>query len=750
MKKRFDLLIMLLILLMPIFDVITGLLNWHNISFPFIMLLKGIFMIGAMIYLWYKKKHRFILLSTFLFFTIYILYYYINDFSLIIEISYLIKILYFPIIAFFFANYKNEYLNKNSLTFIFILYILTYLLPGVFGFGHNLSEIYPNKSAYLGWYYAGNELTAVILCLLPIVIDTLIKSGTILYKVLIFILSIIAIYLLGTKALFLGIIIILIYFILQYIKKVNWKSKWYLTPLLFCSIFLIYKSPLVSNMQATLEHYHVDEFKYIFTIESIDNVIFSCRISFLDKVNQYYSQVDTKTKLFGIGREQIINMKDIEIDLFDIYYAIGAIGICFYLGLWFVLLSKYKLKGIYKFSFLLLFIVSFFTGHVFTSPMVSIWIAMLFYLSKEKQQNKKRILLVSNMYPSKKYKHYGSFVKNSKEILNDNYVVNKVIIRKQTNKYRKLLSYLRFYFETIIKSIFGTYDYYYVHFISHSTLPLIHISKLIKGKVILNVHGNDVVADTKRDLPNIERSKKALAIADAVIVPSTYYKKVMIENYNVKDEIIYVYPSGGVNFEVFKIIDKKEAKLKLNLNPKTTYYGYISRIEKDKGWDTLVEALHLLKEANKLNNIKVIMIGIGDEEKELDQLIKKYLLEDIIIRKEMVYQEYLVYYYNAFDLFIFPTRRKSESLGLVGLEAMASNTFVIAGDQYGPTDYCINNNNSFTFKNTSAEDLKTKIIKYQNLTEQEKKEILASALKKAQEYDRTLLKEKLIKIFDEV
>jgi len=345
-------------------------------------------------------------------------------------------------LAFFFANYENEYLNKNSITFIFILYIVTYLLPGMFGFGHNLSEIYPNKSAYLGWYYAGNELTAVILCLLPIVIDTLIKSGTILYKVLIFILSIIAIYLLGTKALFLGIVIMLIYFLLQYIKKVNWKSKWYIIPLILCSFFLIYKSPLVSNMQATLEHYHVDEFKYIFTIESIDNVIFSCRISFLDKVNQYYGQVDTKTKLFGIGREQIINMKDIEIDLFDIYYAIGAIGICFYLGLWFILLSKYKLKGVYKFSFLLLFIVSFFTGHVFTSPMVSIWIAILFYLSKEKQQKKKRILLVSNMYPSKKYKHYGSFVKNSKEILESKYIVDISVIKKHENVLIKLVAYI--------------------------------------------------------------------------------------------------------------------------------------------------------------------------------------------------------------------------------------------------------------------------------------------------------------------
>ena len=50
-------------------------------------------------------------------------------------------------------------------------------------------------------------------------------------------------------------------------------------------------------------------------------------------------------------------------------------------------------------------------------------------------------------------------------------------------------------------------------------------------------------------------------------------------------------------------------------------------------------------------------------------------------------QEYLVNIYNSLDIFVFPTYRKSESLGLVGLEAMACETLVIASNNYGPTDY---------------------------------------------------------------
>ena len=32
----------------------------------------------------------------------------------------------------------------------------------------------------------------------------------------------------------------------------------------------------------------------------------------------------------------------------------------------------------------------------------------------------KKILLISNMYPSKKYKHYGVFVQNTAQILKNN------------------------------------------------------------------------------------------------------------------------------------------------------------------------------------------------------------------------------------------------------------------------------------------------------------------------------------------
>ena len=50
----------------------------------------------------------------------------------------------------------------------------------------------------------------------------------------------------------------------------------------------------------------------------------------------------------------------------------------------------------------------------------------------------RRILVISNMYPSKEWPHYGVFVKNCVELLrNDGYKVDVVYIKKTTSKIKK-------------------------------------------------------------------------------------------------------------------------------------------------------------------------------------------------------------------------------------------------------------------------------------------------------------------------
>ena len=121
------------------------------------------------------------------------------------------------------------------------------------------------------------------------------------------------------------------------------------------------------------------------------------------------------------------------------------------------------------------------------------------------------------------------------------------------------------------------------------------------------------------------------------------------------------------------------------------------------------------------------------------------ILKYIEIRS-MTTQDELVNLYNSLDIFVFPSYRK-ESLGLVGLEAMACETLVIASKNYGPTDYLIDNKNGMFFEPNNYKELAKKIIQMENLNNEEINKMTKKARNTAIKYDSEKTKNILINIF---
>lgn len=359
----------------------------------------------------------------------------------------------------------------------------------------------------------------------------------------------------------------------------------------------------------------------------------------------------------------------------------------------------------------------------------------------------KKILLISNMYPSKKFPHYGSFVKNTEKILIENgYLVKKAILYKTNNKMLKLFHYFLFYLKIVWMGLFCSYDYIYAHYASHIALPLLIIKKIkSKTKIIMNVHGNDVVPEDKHDEFYIPLVKKILGKSNVIISPSKYFEEILIHDYKIAKNKIVIYPSGGIDLNVFKEYDKEYSKKQIDLDSQYRYIGYISRIEKDKGWDTFLEAIHYIKK-DISKDIKILVIGSGSEEERYRSLVKEYELEDIIIKRDFLNQTQLVYAYNALEIFCFPTYRKSESLGLVGLEAMACKIPVIASNMGGPKTYIKNGENGFLFEPRNSKQLGN-LIKDVLIKENKIEEILKNARSTAKEYSNDKISKKLITIF---
>jgi glycosyltransferase involved in cell wall biosynthesis len=178
--------------------------------------------------------------------------------------------------------------------------------------------------------------------------------------------------------------------------------------------------------------------------------------------------------------------------------------------------------------------------------------------------------------------------------------------------------------------------------------------------------------------------------------------------------------------------------------------GYVSRIDYNKGWDVFIRAIAFLKQ-EAIFEFKAIMVGGGEEVSACLALIKRNKLENIISYVGGKSQDELFLFYNKLDVFIFPTLL-NESLGLVGIEAMASKVPVIASHIGGITDYLINDINGYFFKVGDYKDLAYKIKKYFILIEEDKTRMKENSLMTAMKYDanhiNTMLVRKLFELLN--
>ncbi|WP_275192835.1 glycosyltransferase family 4 protein [Citrobacter amalonaticus] len=277
-----------------------------------------------------------------------------------------------------------------------------------------------------------------------------------------------------------------------------------------------------------------------------------------------------------------------------------------------------------------------------------------------------KILLISNMYPSNSHPSLGVFVKNIEDILLLNHhEVDKIVIdRKYSSKPSKILSYFLFYFRVFWGLMFKKYDIVYAHYISHVALPIIVFNRVRKIIIYSHAHGGDIkkLNGTSGIFFKIKRflSKKMLFISTVVFAPSNSYKKFISDSYSLNSNKIVIFPSGGVDTQVFNYSDTDSKK--------TGMLGYAGRLEKTKNVDLLIKSL-------VLNDLKLSIVGSGSCEHSLKILVNELGLGDRVTFSESMNQIELAQWYKEIAILVYPS--SSESLGLVPLEALACGTSVL-------------------------------------------------------------------------
>lgn len=404
-KNNISNIISIFILLSPFIDLVTG-INIHNninitLGVIYRLLVLGIlFLIVTIIY---KKKK---ILIPYLIVVIYILLFLlVNDKTYLIkELQGALRVFYFPIILVTLFNIKDEFkISNNILIVTLVEYTLLLFIPNILGLGYNTYN--ESKVGHLGFFASANEIGGILSLLIPILFINI--KERIIPKIIFILIYLYVILNIGTKTPILVFImtILTLYLYLISVWKKERKIKYIkysiLVIILVLStiLFILPKTNFYKNIKIHLNYLHVEKITDLTKPKIIDHFIFSSRLKFKDNKQKLYDKSSLSRQLFGIG---YINgnkeIKDAEMDFYDIGYSNGTIGLIIFFGITIYVLRNIKTntnnitKVVIKLELLLILLLSGITGHILTSPSVSFIAAIIILITTS---NKKELLFAS-------------------------------------------------------------------------------------------------------------------------------------------------------------------------------------------------------------------------------------------------------------------------------------------------------------------------------------------------------------------
>src|SRR5207247_1614112 len=113
----------------------------------------------------------------------------------------------------------------------------------------------------------------------------------------------------------------------------------------------------------------------------------------------------------------------------------------------------------------------------------------------------------------------------------------------------------------------------------------------------------------------------------------------------------------------------------------------VGRLQKRKGQDTMIRALHAVRRAQP--QVLYAVVGDGEERASLEALVQSEGLTEHVQFLGEVNDARLLTCYRACDLFALPNRQEGkdiEGFGMVLLEAQACGKAVVAGDSGGTAE----------------------------------------------------------------
>lgn len=209
-------------------------------------------------------------------------------------------------------------------------------------------------------------------------------------------------------------------------------------------------------------------------------------------------------------------------------------------------------------------------------------------------------------------------------------------------------------------------------------LPLVHSMHTMARVKNLRLHAGGVMEPQSR----IDGEHTIVDGADRLIANTSTEAAELESLYGAAAEKVDIV-APGVDLDIFNARDRSASRERLQCPADAFHVVFAGRIQKLKGPHLLVEAAADLRARRPDIPLQVSIIGSGSgaEALELQPLINRLGLQDVVRLYPPVLPGQLAHWFRAADVVAMPSY--SESFGLVALEAQACGTPVLAANVGG-------------------------------------------------------------------
>ena len=359
-------------------DSIYGYFQKYNFGYGYVFQFLKLVLISLLFYKNFRKR-----LSSNIYLIIVLIYFifgtglvYLFDFKYSLKnyfemINLSLKFIGGPLLYFFIKN-SNYFTVKKIERILILNYIVCILNFGLYFFNLGYPQYAATNTGGRGYFFSGNEISITFL-----ILSVSLLTISHINKIIIFI-NLVSCYILSTKTILLGFLIV---FCSDFYKKIKkWNS--YIVIIIFSSLFFYVNNQHEINL---INHYKELASKTDFT-----SFLLSNRNRYVYELLKNYSNINVYEYLFGLRLN-----KTIEMDCFDIIINYGFIGIVliyvYYAYLLYIVFKNkkndFKIKSL---DVLIILFVSNLTGHFTFSSMAQIFFALVnVYYYKKFQEGSK-------------------------------------------------------------------------------------------------------------------------------------------------------------------------------------------------------------------------------------------------------------------------------------------------------------------------------------------------------------------------